>query len=163
MQSVHIRMNLSLSPPPKKILDPPMKRNLCMHDFQKLHHNWDEYMGVQKERQGTFLTAFEHREKEARNLFAAQYWYRSCLWMSLPSKSSVSNTIPRYLYWSTDFTYWPPTFNTGVAVLFALLASLLQQKCTSVSRIFCTVLYAFEAIQILGLLQLQLQLVMVHG
>jgi len=37
-------------------------------------------MGVQKERKSTFLTAFEQREKEARNLFAAQYWYRSCLW-----------------------------------------------------------------------------------
>jgi len=29
-------------------------------------------MGVQKERKSTFLTAFEHREKEARSLFAAQ-------------------------------------------------------------------------------------------
>jgi len=42
--------------------------------------------------------------------------------MSLSSESSVSNTIPRYLYWSTDFTYWPPNFNNGVAMLFALLA-----------------------------------------
>jgi len=31
------------------------------------------------------LIAFEHREKEARRLFAAQYWYRSCLGMSLSS------------------------------------------------------------------------------
>jgi len=30
-------------------------------------------MGEQKERKSTFLTAFEHREKEARSLFAAQY------------------------------------------------------------------------------------------
>jgi len=30
-------------------------------------------MGVQKERKSTFLIAFEHREKEARSLFAAQY------------------------------------------------------------------------------------------
>jgi len=30
-------------------------------------------MGVQKERKSTFLTAFEHREKEDRRLFAAQY------------------------------------------------------------------------------------------
>jgi len=29
-------------------------------------------MGVQKERKSTFLAAFEHREKEARSLFAAQ-------------------------------------------------------------------------------------------
>ena len=43
-----------------------------MHDFLKLHHNWDEYMGVQKERKITFLTAFEQLEKEARSLFAAQ-------------------------------------------------------------------------------------------
>jgi len=39
-------------------------RNLCMRDFLKLHHNWDAYMGVQKERKSTFLTALEHREKE---------------------------------------------------------------------------------------------------
>ena len=93
-----------------------------MHDFLKLHHNWDAFMGVQKERKITFVTEFEQREKEARSLFAAQYWYRSCLWMSLLSESSVSNTIPRYLYWSTEFTYWPPNFKTGVAVLLALLA-----------------------------------------
>jgi len=30
-------------------------------------------MGVQKEQKSTFLTAFEHLEKEARSLFAAQY------------------------------------------------------------------------------------------
>jgi len=30
-------------------------------------------MGVQKEQKCTFLTAFEHREKEAGSLFAAQY------------------------------------------------------------------------------------------
>jgi len=28
-------------------------------------------MGVQKERKSTFLTALEHREKEARSLFVA--------------------------------------------------------------------------------------------
>ena len=98
-------------------------RNLCMHDFLKLHHTWDAYMGVQKERKSTFLTALEQREKEARSLFAAQCWYRF-LSMSLISESSVwvSNKIPRYLYWSTDFTYWPPNFKTGVAMLIALLA-----------------------------------------
>jgi len=47
-----------------------------MHDFLKLHHNWDAYMGVQKERKSTFLTAFEQRQKEARSLFAAQYLKR---------------------------------------------------------------------------------------
>jgi len=54
-------------------------------------------MGVRKERKTTLLTAFEHREKEARRLFAAQYWYRNSFWMSLSSESSVSNTIPRFL------------------------------------------------------------------
>jgi len=39
-----------------------------MHDFLKLHHNCDAYMGVKKERKRTFLTAFEQREKEARSL-----------------------------------------------------------------------------------------------
>jgi len=38
-------------------------------------------MGVQKERKSTFLTGFKHREEEARSLFAAQYWYCSCLWI----------------------------------------------------------------------------------
>jgi len=44
-----------------------------MKDFLKLQQNYDAYMGVQKERKRTFLTAFEHREKKARSLFAAQY------------------------------------------------------------------------------------------
>jgi len=44
-----------------------------MYDFLKLDHNCDDNMGVQKERKSTFSTAFEHREKEARSLFAAQY------------------------------------------------------------------------------------------
>jgi len=39
-----------------------------MHDFLKFHHNCDAYMGVQKEQKSTFLTAFEHQEKEARSL-----------------------------------------------------------------------------------------------
>jgi len=30
-------------------------------------------MDVQKERKSTFLTALEHREDDARSLFAAQY------------------------------------------------------------------------------------------
>jgi len=40
----------------------------------KLLHNCDAYMDVQKERKSTILTAFEFWEKEARSLFAAQYW-----------------------------------------------------------------------------------------
>jgi len=32
-----------------------------------------------EERKSTFLTAVEHREKEAHSLFTAHYWYRSCL------------------------------------------------------------------------------------
>jgi len=68
-----------------------------MNDFLKLHHNCDAYMDVQKEQQSTFLTAFEHLKKEAHSLFAAQYWYCSCLWMCLSSDSSVSSIIPRCL------------------------------------------------------------------
>ena len=41
--------------------------NLCIHDFLKLHHNCDAYMGVQKQRKSMFLTAFKHQEKEARS------------------------------------------------------------------------------------------------
>jgi len=64
-----------------RALHPKLKvtRNLCMQDFLKLHHNCDAYKGVQKERKSTFLTAFEQREKEARSLFGAQYFYRSCV------------------------------------------------------------------------------------
>ena len=102
-------------------------------------------MGVQKERKSTFLAAFEQREKEARSLFAAQYWYRSCLWMSLSSESSVSNIIPRYLYWSTDFTYWPPSYNTGVVVLFALLAvNVMQTVLLQLKMIPCDSAYAWH-------------------
>jgi len=52
-----------------------------MYAFLKSHHNCDAYMAVhvQKERKSAFFTAFEHREKEARSMFAAQYRYRSCL------------------------------------------------------------------------------------
>jgi len=39
-------------------------------------------MDIQKERKRTFLIAFEVGDKETRSLFAAQHWYRSCLWMS---------------------------------------------------------------------------------
>ena len=34
-----------------------------MHDFLKLHHNFDACMGAQKEIKSTYLTAFEHREE----------------------------------------------------------------------------------------------------
>jgi len=127
-------------------------RNLCMHDFVKLHHNWDAYMGVEKEWKSTFLTAFEQREKEARSMFAAQlYWYRSCLWMSLSCESSVSNKIPRYLYWSTDFLYWPPNFKTGVAVLFARLAlNIMQTVLLQLLKIIpCDSAYAWHTSSIL--------------
>jgi len=33
-----------------------------MHGFLKFYHNCDAYMGVQKERKNTVLTAFEPRE-----------------------------------------------------------------------------------------------------
>ena len=74
-------------------------RKLCMHDFLKFSiivmYTWDYKSTFTKNR--AFLAAFEHREKEARCLLAAQYWYRNCLWISLSCESSVSNTIPRYL------------------------------------------------------------------
>jgi len=125
-------------------------RNLCMHDFLKLHHNCDAYMGVQKERKRTFLTAFEQREMEARSLFATQYWYRSCLWMSLSSESSVSNTTPRYLYWSTDCKYWPSNYNNGVAVLFALLAlNVIQTVLLQLNTISCDSAHAWHTSSIL--------------
>jgi len=44
-----------------------------MDVFLQLHHECDAYIGVQKKRKSTFLTAFKHHEKEARSLFAAQY------------------------------------------------------------------------------------------
>ena len=75
----------------------------------------------------------------------SKYWYRSCLWMSLSSESSVFNTIPRYLYWSKDFTYWPPNFNNGVAVLFALLASnVIQTVLLQLKIIPCDFAYAWH-------------------
>jgi len=40
------------------------------YDFLKSNHNCDAYMGVKKE-SSTFLNAFQHREKQARSLFAA--------------------------------------------------------------------------------------------
>ena len=67
-------------------------------------------MGVQKERISTFLTAFEHREKKECSLFLAQYWYRSCLWMSLSSESSVSNSSELLIFLSIEFLVTDETF-----------------------------------------------------
>ena len=109
-------------------------------------HTW----AYKKERKSTFLTAFEQREKEARSLFAAQCWYRSCLWMSLSSESSVSNIIPRYLYSSTGLTFWPPNFSNGVAVLFALLAlNVIQTVLLQLKIIPCDTAYAWHTSSIL--------------
>jgi len=65
-------------------------------------------MGVQKERKITFLTAFEHREKEARSLFAAQYWYRSCLWMSFEHREKEARSLfaAQYGYRSCLWMSW---------------------------------------------------------
>jgi len=77
-----------------------------MYDFLKLHHNFDAYMGVQKEGKSTFLTAFEHEKRLAacllHNIFIAVV--SECL----SSESSESNTAPGYLYWLTDFRFLPP-------------------------------------------------------
>jgi len=60
-------------------------------------HTW-----AYKRNEKYIFTAFEHRENETR--------------------SFLSNPMPRYLYWFTDFTFWPPSVSNGVTVLFALLA-----------------------------------------
>ena len=68
-----------------------------MHDFLKLTiiviHTW----ACQRNEKVLYIFNCHCKlgEKEARSLFAAQYWYRSCFWMSLSSESSVSNTIPQ--------------------------------------------------------------------
>ena len=74
-----------------------------LYALLKSHHNCDAYMYVQKERKSTFFTALEHREKEARSIFAAQYWYRSCLRMSLSCESSVCSTILKYFWYLVQF------------------------------------------------------------
>ena len=91
-------------------------------------------MGAKKERKSIFLTAFEHREKEARSLFAAQCWYRSCLWLSLSSESSVSNAIPRYLYCLTDFTFWGRQYHYWIKIL------------TSYCFVWCIFTHLFAAV-----------------
>jgi len=48
--------------------------NLPMYDFLKSHHSCDAYVDVQNELKSTFFTVFEHQQKEACSLFAAQYW-----------------------------------------------------------------------------------------
>ena len=74
-------------------------------------------MGLQKERKSTFLIVFEQREKEARSLFAAQYWYQYTTWVDnkfftklrkiyagLPTKRGPRQ-VPRSppLKYTTDF------------------------------------------------------------
>jgi len=54
-------------------MSPAPKLMGCLHGFLKLQHNCDACMNVQMERKSTFLTLCEHREKEARTLFAAHY------------------------------------------------------------------------------------------
>jgi len=49
-------------------------------------------MGVQKERKSTFLTAFEHREKEARSLFAA--------------RAGLKQMQPMQLHWAPRHGVW---------------------------------------------------------
>jgi len=90
------------------------------------------------------------RSRRLRSRLHHWYSYRNCLWMSLSSVSSVSNTIPRYLYWSTDFTYWPPNFNNGVAVLFTLLAlNVIQTVLLQLKIILCDSAYAWHTSSIL--------------
>jgi len=54
-----------------------------MHNILKFNRNCDAYMGVQKERKRTFLTAFEHQEKRLtadllHNIFIAVVPKRLC-------------------------------------------------------------------------------------
>jgi len=63
-------------------------------------------MGVQKERKSTFLTAFEHREKEAaacllHNIFIIVV--SECL-----CHLTAQYPVPRYLYCLTYFRFLPP-------------------------------------------------------
>ena len=58
---------------------------------------------------------------------------------------SVSNIIPRCLYWSTEFTYWQPNLKTGVSVLLALLAlNVIQTVLLQLKIIPCDSAYAWH-------------------
>ena len=58
--------------------------------------------------------------------------------VSLSSESSVSSIMPRYLKWLTYFTFWPPSVNNEVTVLFALLAlNVIQTPLLQLKTIPC--------------------------
>ena len=84
-----------------------------MHDFLKFHHNCDVYMGVQKKRKSTFLTAFEHREESLsacllHNIFIAV------------ASECFCHLGAQYPVPALDFYH--SCFSNRVTVLFALLA-----------------------------------------
>ena len=86
--------------------------NLCMHDFLKLHHNWDAYMGVQKERNSTFLTAFEQRERGSQLVCCTiLIWQLSlnvfAIWeLSIQYNAQIFVWVNRFYVLATRFQYW---------------------------------------------------------
>jgi len=79
-----------------------------MHDFLKFHHDCDAYMGLQKERKSTFLTAFEHREKRLaacllHNIFIAVI--SECL---CHLRAQYPAQLPDICIVLTDFRFLPP-------------------------------------------------------
>ena len=88
-------------------------RNLCMHDFLKLHHNWDAYMVVQKERKSTFLTAYEQREKESRSFVCCTILISQLslnvfvIWeLSIQYNIQIFVSVNRFYVLTTQFLYW---------------------------------------------------------
>ena len=138
-------------------------RNLCMRDFLKLHRNWDAYMGVQKERKSTFLTAFEQREKEARSLFVHIIDISVVSECLCHLRAQYPIKSPDICISQYDFTYWPPNFNTGVAVLLALLALkaiqtvLLQLKIIPCDSAYLDVCQAYATKLFVWRLRLKVQ------
>jgi len=94
-------------------------RNICMHDFLKVHHTCDAYMGVQKERQSTFLTAFDVWISGKRG---SQLVYCTILISQLSLNVFVNCTAPIYLYWLADFRFLPPMFQQWGDCAFCTLS-----------------------------------------
>ena len=73
-----------------------------MDDFLKFLHNCDAYMGVQKERKSTCLTAFEHREKRLEacllhNIFIAVSLNVFVIWeLSIQDSSQIFVLVNRF-------------------------------------------------------------------
>jgi len=97
-----------------------------MHDFLKFHHICDAYMGVQKERKRTFLTAFEHREKRLaaclpHTIIMAVVSERRC---HLGAQYPVQ--LPDICIGYQILDFYHPSVSNGVTLLFALSAYVRQ-------------------------------------